>query len=202
MKIRKFLTAALIVLAALIGYALAQSPNSAHSSESVVHRFADASEIDGSYSQLIRIKDAVAMEISTIELEADAPYTAWWVVFNTPQGCSEACNEDDIFDADGNMSLNPEANISILFADGAMSDADGNASFSATLPEGRTLGEVLAGPGLTDAKGAEIHLVVRYHGEFDAARAYEQLSTFEPTCEACADVQFVVYQAVNQVASR
>lgn len=189
----KLLTA-LITLLVLFSTTLAQSPNSAHSSESSVFRFADASEIDGSNSQLIRIKDAVAMEISTIELEPNAPYTAWWVVFNTPQGCSEACGEDDIFDADGNMSLNPEANISVLFADGAMSDSYGNASFSATLPEGRTLGEVLAGPGLTNARKAEVHLVVRDHGDVDPDRIYEQLSTFEPTCADCADVQFAIHQ--------
>ena len=98
------------------------------------------------------------------------------------------------------MSLNTDANISILFADGAMSDANGGASFSAMLEENRATGEVLVGPGMTDARKAEVHLVVRDHGDVDPDRIYEQLSTFEPDCADCADVQFAVHQPKEIVA--
>jgi hypothetical protein len=140
------------------------------------------------------------MELATSDLVPNAPYTTWWVIFNTPKGCSAQCGEDDIFNPDGTVNLNPDANISILFADGAMSDADGRISFSAILPVGRALGQVIAGPGLIDALKAEVHIVVRAHGPLDANRAYEQLTTFEPhpiiggDCDLCHDVQFAVHK--------
>lgn len=186
-----------LVLAALTGLtlvAVAQTPVAATLSQESVFRFVDASAVDGSASHLIRTDDAIAMEVSTDGLVANAPYTAWWVIFNTPAGCSDDCGEDDIFAEDGSMDLNPDATISILFADGAVTDANGAARFSALLEEGRPLGEVLAGPGLTDAQGAEVHLVVRAHGALDADRLWEQLTTFEMECPACEDVQFVVYK--------
>ena len=138
----------------------------------------------------------MVMEFATSGLEPNAPYTTWWVVFNNPEKCSDACNEDDIFNADGNLNINPDANISILFADGAMSDAEGNVNFNAILPEGRTLGQVVVGPGLVDASSAEVHPVVRAHGLTDLARLYEQISTFEAhpaiggSCEVCEDGSF------------
>ncbi|MEX2541357.1 MAG: hypothetical protein WD314_06090 [Trueperaceae bacterium] len=152
-------------------------------------------------ASLIRTADAVAMELATSGLEPNAPYTIWWVVFNSPAGCSDPCNEDDILADDGTMNLNPDAQISMIFADGAISDATGSASFSALLPSGRTLGQVVAGPGLTNAEGAEVHLVVRYHGPAELARLYDQLSTYDPdpsaggVCELCSDQQFAVFQA-------
>lgn len=201
MKTPKYLVAAVVIaLAAVAAYVLARSPDPAHNSETSVFRFADMSEVDGASSRLVRSADAVAMEFATSGLEPGAPYTAWWVVFNTPEGCSEACNEDDIFNPDGTLNLNPEANISILFADGAMTDAEGDAGFSAVLPAGRPLGEVVTGPGLSDAGKAEVHVVVRAHGPLDPSRAYAQLSTFEPhptlggNCAECRDVQFAVHQ--------
>ena len=194
-KIALLLTALTLVLAACGKPAdSADVEATAQQSDATVHFFADASVVEGASSQLTRVKDVVFADFSTNSLAPDRPHTMWYVVFNTPKGCSEACNEDDIFDADGNMSLNPDANISILFADGAMSDSDGNASFSAMLEENRATGEVLVGPGLTAARKAEVHLVIRDHGDIDPSRAYEQLSTFEPECADCVDVQFAVHQ--------
>lgn len=185
------------------GRAVAQTPASGHTTQTKVYRFSDLSSVDGSYSQLIRGNGLVAMELATGGLEPEAPYTTWWVIFNTPEGCIGACDLDDLFFPDGTLNINPNANISMLFADGAMSDADGNISFSAILPVGRALGELLAGPGLVDPRRAEIHLVVRAHGPLDLSRAYEQLSTFEPhpilggTCVPCEDVQFAMHLPVT-----
>lgn len=190
----KGLTAILISLIALLGLSFAQQ------SESSVFNFADATEIEDTYSQLVRSGNTVAMELKTSGLEPNAPYTVWWVVFNNPQACSDACNEDDIFGEDGKMSLNEAAEISILFADGAMSDAEGNGNFSALLTQDRPFGQVLVGPGLTDAANAEVHLVVRDHGALEPSLAYEQLSLGKH-CDDCAfqDVQFTIHLAPAQM---
>ncbi len=169
------------------------------STNTTVHAFADLSAIDGGYANLVRTENGVTAELHTYDLNAGAPYTVWWVVFNTPEGCSDACGEDDIVAEDGTTDFNPDANISILFADGGIAADDGSITFSSYLPEGRTLGQVLAGEGLWDAQVAEVHLVVRDHGPLDPDRLYEQLSTFEPgpltggSCEICFDVQFSVF---------
>ena len=100
------------------------------------------------------------------------------------------------------MSLNKAASISILFADGAMTDAEGNGNFSALLTENRPSGQVLAGPGLTNTQNAEVHLVVRAHGELVPSLAYEQLS-YGKHCTDCfiEDVQFAIHLAPQALVS-
>ncbi|MEM7738417.1 MAG: hypothetical protein AAF267_21790 [Deinococcota bacterium] len=195
---KNILTAVFVTIIALASNSFAQSPNH---SETTVFNYADAAEIEGTYSQLIRSENTIAVELKTSGLMPREPYTIWWVIFNEPTACSEACDGDDIFAADGSMSLNEMAEISILFADGAMSDADGNGNFSAVLTEDRPFGQVLAGPGLTDTQNAEVHLVVRHHGDLIPELAYEQLS-LGSACSDCykQDVQFAVHQAPAALA--
>jgi hypothetical protein len=167
-------------------------------------------EIEDGWSQLIRTEDGIAMELHTYDLEPGGAYTAWWVIFNNPGACSEACGEDDIFifDAQGNLSPNPEADISILWAAGNVAGASGAATFSAYLAEDRPTGEVVVGQGLQNAVGAEVHLVVRAHGDASVDKLYQQLNSFEPpsalggVCDICQDVQFAIHQItpVEQVA--
>lgn len=201
----------LISLALLIpgAFAVAQTGalDMAQRATDVLHLFADASVVDGSWSQLTRTDDSVAMQIATDRLEPGAVYTVWWVIFNNPGACSPemdgdpgtpVCGEDDIFTADGELAPNPLARISILWASGGMADGEGAATFSAVLSEGETPGEVLVGPALEDARRAEVHLVIRNHGQPDMARLHAQLSSFElEGCAACEDVQFSVFLPVN-----
>lgn len=143
------------------------------------------------------------MEIATTGLEPGAVYTVWWVVFNNPGACSPAmdgdpsvsvCGEDDIFNADGDVDPNVLARVSIMWATGGMADMDGAAAFSAAVSEGPAPGEILFGPALEDAQAAEVHLVVRTHGQPDLSKLFAQLSSFEfGTCDICEDVQFSVY---------
>ncbi len=180
------------------------------SSTTGITAFEGLVEIEGGWSQLIRTEDGIAMELHTYDLEPGGAYTAWWVIFNNPGACSEACGEDDIFifDAQGNLTPNPEADISILWAAGNVAGASGDATFSAYLAEGRPTGEVVVGQGLQDAVGAEVHLVVRSHGAAHLDKLYQQLNSFEAppalggVCEICQDVQFAIHQVapLEQVA--
>ena len=171
-----------------------------------VHRWADASIVPGASASLVRTDNNVAMRLHTSELDSYGAYTIWWVVFNNPGLCSSACGEDDIFetDDDGNLILidngdgtfgTPGVNVSVLFATGHVVGSDGVGNFGASLKEGRSSGEVLFGPGLIDAQGAEIHLVVRTHGELVAGMVNEQISTFDGGCDVnfCDDQQFAVF---------
>ncbi len=195
-ELPRFLFTVASTLIAFLGISFAQDH-----SETSVFNYGTAIEVEGSYSQLIRSENTIAMELRTSGLNPKMPHTAWWVIFNSPEACSGVCNADDIFGEDGKMSLNEAANISILFADGAMSDAEGNGNFSALLTQDRPFGQVLAGPGLTDTQNAEVHLVIREHGELKPDLAYEQLSLGK-SCADCykKDVQFTIHLPTQVVA--
>lgn len=118
-------------------------------------------------SALVRTDDGVSMTLKTTGLEPGA-YTVWWVVFNP-----------DV------------AGMSVGFAAGHVVGANGTATFAANLREGEPLS--IAGGPLEDARGADIHLVVRYHGPVDPLHLYDQLHTFEPGI--AVNVQYSVHEA-------
>ncbi|UCH27082.1 MAG: hypothetical protein JSV66_05415 [Trueperaceae bacterium] len=169
-----------------------------------VQYFSDASEVRGAWSKLIRLDNGIAVEVHTSDLEEGFTYTVWWVIFNTPSGCSPdpavdastpACGEDDVFNADGEMDPNPDVNLSVAWATGNIVGESGMATFSAYLQKGHAPGEVLTGSGLTDPRGAEVHMVVRSHGRASVYRnaLYQQLNSFEMTCRVCEDYQFSIH---------
>ncbi len=99
----------LAILTALVfgtlGVAQTGGLDIAQSTTDTLHHFADASVVDGSWSQLTRTNEGVSIQIDTDQLEPGGVYTVWWVVFNNPGACSPvadgdpgtpACGEDDI----------------------------------------------------------------------------------------------------------
>lgn len=194
------LTTAMIALIALTPLAFAQPLQ-----QTDLYRYADGSVVSDSYALLLRSDVGVGVELHTTGLEAGQPYTAWWVVFNRPDACNGSCDADDIFNTEGKMDPNLRAGVSVLFADGTLADDAGNASFSAMLASGRAFGQVLTGPGLVDALDAEIHMVVRHHGEPSLENAYGQLNRAS-SCPDClkADVQFTIFpsQQTDALADR
>jgi hypothetical protein len=171
-----------------------------------VFTFADEAVVRGAWSQLIRTDNGIAMDLHTFDLDPGSAYTVWWVIFNTPQGCSPApdgtpmCGEDDIFDERGRVSPNPDATISVTWATSNIIGDEGFGNFSAWLQKGHAMGEVLFGPGLEDPRGAEVHLVVRSHGRASNYRnaLYVQLNSSEPRCRACKDQQFSIHMPSAQ----
>ncbi len=142
--------------------------------------------IPDSQIKLKRKKRKVRLSGETTNLEAGHAYTIWAVIFNRPQDCVDGCNEED---------LNLPSSSVIWSGIGFVADEDGEASFKTRLKEGAFPGEILLGMGLTDAAGAEIHLVVRGHGPaaiHDPEMLEAQTSTFMGGCETlgCVDVQF------------
>jgi hypothetical protein len=179
---------------------------------SMVHRFADMSEVAGGFAHLTRFENGVTMAVSTNDLVEGDVYTVWWVIFNAPENCSDGvCNVDDVLivqdgivprDEDGNRLMNMEgiaaANVSIQHAAGGYAE-DGTLHTSASLGIGDVPG-IIIGPGLLDAQNAEIHLVIRTHGPAtgDSGIFADQISTFGGGCEPmdalpCDDVQFAVF---------
>lgn len=135
-------------------------------------------------SKLVRNDHGVSMTIDTIDLLPGA-YTNWFVIFNDPSECAQVpCSP-----ADGPSS--------VLFATGNVVDESGEGGFAAHLSVGDTSG-ALFGPGLTDARGAEVHLVVRYHGPTVPALMPAQINSINGGCNApglydCVDLQAAIH---------
>ena len=134
-------------------------------------------------SDLVRTVDHISMNIDTTDLPIGA-YTVWWVIFNNPAACTDGeCGENDVLPP----NVNPEAEVSALWATGGIVGPDRSGHFSARLgvgPDGAP-GSVLWGDGVTNPMGAEVHLIVRYHGPAiwsDAETLKSQMYTVEGFC--------------------
>ena len=153
-----------------------------------VHWLSDDSPVHYASSKLVRTNRGVSMNIKTNDLTPGA-YTNWWIVFNNPGACvnpipaiGAACGAPDL-SVDG-------VDASVLYATGNVVDEDGEGGFAAHLKVGDT-GGALFGPGLMNPRGAEIHIVVRDHGEVIPAMMPAQIMTVDGGCGVndCTDVQ-------------
>ena len=160
-------------------------------------------------SWLDRKNNSVDFTMETTGLDPYSIATVWIVVFNEPENCSApACGEDDLF--------SPGPVVDIMHITGSQADGDGNARFRGRRIEGdnsRSLIEALdltsPSPGLIDTQKAEIHFVVRTHGQPIAGLAGEMKQTFNAGClsdglpadpligtpgpNTCTDIQFAVH---------
>ena len=125
--------------------------------------------------------------------------TMWYIIFNNPEHCfSTPCDEPDLY--------NELAQPSILHASGTVT-FDRSVDFvTAVYETGDIAGldeniSLIGGPGLVDAEKAEIHLVIRTHGEPITGIVMDQVTTFvDPGCaeaggpNVCLDEQFAIFQ--------
>ena len=137
---------------------------------------------------------------SVSNLDKKSAYTVWWVIFNHPHYCVDGCGEDDLFVGD---VPNPDVKPAALLATGFVTGTDGTASFSAHLAPGPTpsgLEVLFAPPGgaLLDTHEAEVHLIIRSHGETIAGMADMQTTTYMGACDVndCEDQQALVFESL------
>ncbi len=134
-------------------------------------------------SDLVRTVDGISMNIDTTDLPGGA-YTMWWVIFNDPSKCSDGeCGENDVLPPPGT----PGAKVSPGWVPGGIVGPDRVGHFSAHLGIGLdgAPGQVLFGDGLTNPMGAEVHVILRYHGPViwnDADALLKQLDSYQGNC--------------------
>ncbi len=163
---------ALVTLVAAGTVAAASSPATEVSRDSVV-AFQAAGDVGGGvlepgtefpptnrgFATLKRGDDWIRSNIHTSGLPAGT-YTVWWVIFNDPDNCDGVCDEGDL--------LNPDAGVSIFFADGGVVGNNGIANFRAHYADGDDRGEPetqdVLGDGALDPSRAEVHMIIKYHG--------------------------------------
>jgi hypothetical protein len=122
-------------------------------------------------STLTRTDSGIAFSLTTTGLQAGHAVTIWWMVFN------------------------PDGPLSVQYAAGHVIDAAGVAEFGGALQERDTEGVINGGPGLLDAQGANIVLVVRDHGPADPGRVDEQIHTIGACNPTCTDLQMSMHTA-------
>jgi len=122
-------------------------------------------------STLTRTGSGVSFSLQTAGLQAGHAVTIWWMVFN------------------------PDGPLSVQYAAGHVIDEGGAAEFGGHLSVGDTDGVINNGPGLLDALGANVVLVVRDHGPKDPGSVEEQIHTFGACNPTCTDLQMSMHAA-------
>lgn len=169
------LAVAFLILAA--GVAHAVGPQSSQPFYFVDPPHALGDPVEGANARLVRGPTGVSAEVRTRDLDPGA-YTVWWIVWNDPSVCADGCGEDDL-GAAGNF---------VGFATGGIVGASRVGGFGARLGVGEegVPGETLLisnnGEGLTNPAGAEVHLIIHYHGPVVPDAMPAQVRTFAGGC--------------------
>lgn len=179
------------MLSLLTGTALAHDNGGpADRQSSNVYTFADMDDVGD--ARLARTDTGVSYNLRTTGLEKGHATSIWWVIFNNPEHCATTpCTVSDLFV--------PDVDPAVMAGGGNMVGASGNSAYAGHLNEGQITNEhplLQNGPGLVDARGAEIHLVVRSHGPVIPGLNHAMFNSFEVGCDVndCADVQFAVFE--------
>lgn len=134
-------------------------------------------------SQLVRNDNGITMNYRASGLEPGTVATIWWVIFNNPDECATTpCGEADL--------ANPDVDASVFFAAGHVIGGSGRANYGAGLPQDRLTvdpdpdaNQLIVGDGiLKDARGAEVHLVLRTHGPKIPHLVHQMVQTFDAGC--------------------
>lgn len=170
---------ALAVVSLASGAGVASAGASASHTTSPLIRLSDDSIVADSTASLTRNSEGASMTLKTSELTTGHTVTVFWVIFNDPDACSHPhgtfrCGPGDLPPLDGDGSAQP----SVIPASAKTIGPNGQSTFGSHIKSGDTEG-ALFGPGLTEPRGADVHLVV-----CDGTQ-------FSPPCA----IQFAVFEA-------
>jgi hypothetical protein len=159
--------------------------------------------VGGAWSKLVRNDNGVGVTVHTSGLVPGSADTVWWVFFNNPSACLHG-----MFGARcglGDVLSNPASLPSVQFAAGHVIGGDGVGNYGAYFSAGATpdcAGFGLPCNGLLDARTADVHVVIRSHGDAIPGLVAEQISSFnggclpgEPNVGQCQNVQDSVHEA-------
>lgn len=177
--------AATLCVASVLGWAPSAGATPHHAD---VLTFADQSVVGA--SSLGRNERGINASVATSGLTPGDVVTVWIVVFNNPGACtSSPCSADDRFV--------DEVDAHAVYGGGHVIGGSGRAGYGLHLAVGDDSREDLwgDGPALTDPFGAEVHLVLRTHGQKQPGNVDDQIHTANEGCNpACTNVQYSVHQ--------
>lgn len=144
-----------------------------------------AGPVDGGVATLNRNAHGASYTFKTTGVQHNHAYTIWQVVFNAPENCATApteaikCGASDL--------SNPAVGPSLQFGGGNIAGNAGTLTIAGSIKVGSTKGcepGLPCNSGLTDVDGAEIHLVVRTHGQAVPGYVNDQIDSFNGGCNA------------------
>ncbi len=157
-------------------------------------------KVAGARSKLVRTPEGACVSIDTSGLLPGA-YTVWMRAFNDPAGCpfgegvgGSQCSRLGIFSS----TCIPDGTCSVFWVGNGTIGPDGVGHFSACVEKDVPPGFVILGPGLTDPLTAEIHLVLKHHGDAPVGfadpqeneRLGRQLTRLNGNCEGDVGDEF------------
>lgn len=195
----------------LVVTATAVTASASNKYHSRIYTTGDQDVVHGAKAQLSTNNDKITMSVNTKELTPGDVVTVWWIIFNNPEECANGtpgianCAAPDLF--------NPAVQAEVLFADGAVIEQNGKGKYSAELYQG-FVPRGWFGNGLLSPTGAEVHLVIRTHGQAIPGIINDMITTFGGACSnvpaghpshneilpgtpgpnECADIQFAVFE--------
>lgn len=160
--------------------------------------FSSNKPIQNSAATLERREGKIELDIDTRNLPKGA-YTVWWVIFNDPNLCDEACGLEDLESGVGGTA--------VFFATGGLVKENGLGSFNAqaferTLPKG--FDQVLvSNESLENIFLADIILVIRHHGRAVPGLENIQTTQFNGGCDVnlCQNLQFTLFKGTKSMPS-
>jgi len=135
-------------------------------------------------SRLVRTDSGISATLNTEGLPPGHAMTLWFVVFNNPAACpGDICGAEDLV-------LSDAAQADFLWAGGSIVGGDGSVNLAGSLQVGDTrrsafpeIGMPDRVLGLTNPRGAEVHLVVHSHGPMVPGQTLRsQLNSFTGGC--------------------
>lgn len=165
-----------------------------------MHPFPEGEDIPGSSSTLVRTANGITGTAHTSGLQPGAAYTFWWIIFNHPENCSDGvCGVDDVVPFPGNA----DAGVSLVYGGGHIIGGNGKSNFAAHLSVGDTSAADF-GPGLLDPWKAEVHIVLRSHGQPIPGMIDIQIGSFGGGCDVntCSNDQSVAHAPAADATSQ
>lgn len=188
------LLAVVLLIVSVISVAVARG--AADHYAAVVNDISDLNNItpiEGTRARLVTNDNGARLQVQTSGLTPGHAVTAWWVIFNYPENCSDGvCGGDDAFPPPGNLA----AGASVSFATGHVIGGKGKGNFGAHISAG---GDAAPWPvGLLEPRTAEYHFILRDHGPAIPGIVNQQISTAGGGCNnfppfagdyTCQDIQ-------------
>ena len=131
---------------------------------------------DGAEAKLVRTENGISYSMQTTGLRAGHAYTVWVVVINNPAACTASpCSPQDIL-------LSSATNSTVLYGTGHVVGGNGQAGFGGHVKTGPLPEGWIAGRGLENPLGADVHLVLNDHGPVLTDFMSEMIHTYRAGC--------------------
>ena len=148
-------------------------------------------------STIVRTDGGVTVSVNT-NIGGDGTATMWWLVWNEPGACFGLVGVP--FRCVPPPAGGPDIPDCVLFATGVVVGNSGNLNYTGHRSVGDSSNGLFPCDGITEPRDADIHAIVRLHGQTIPGQVDDQIHTFTGACgpgpafALCSDVQGAVHE--------